>query len=129
MAKLGRTSSFLEINGEPIVSFQECTVQFDSLADSNSGRTEDGVMHINWVWRVIRKVNVKLPPLSQEEIQDIFSLVQGQEYDLTYLDPIKGIHTIHCYTSNSSAELASGVLYGGLWIGAAFNAIEIAGER
>lgn len=127
--RLGRESSFLEINGKPIVSFQECTVQFDSLADENSGRTEDGVMHINWIWRVIRKVNVKLPPLSQEEIGEIMGLVQGQEYDLTYLDPIKGIHTIHCYTSNSSVDCQSGVLYGGFWVGAAFNAIEIAGER
>lgn len=126
--RLARESKFLKINGEPVSSFQDYTVQFSSLADENSGRTEDGVMHINWIWRVIRKVNVKLPPMSQEEIGEIMKLVQGQEYDLTYLDPIKGVHTIHCYTSESSAGCESGVLYGGLWIGAAFNAIELAGE-
>lgn len=127
--QLARISSFIKINGDPITSFQECTVQFDSLADGNSGRTDDGVMHINWIWRIIRKVNVKMPPMCQEEIGRVFALVQGQEYDLTYLDPIKGIHTIHCYTSNSSAQCLSGVLYNGLWVGAAFNAIELEGER
>lgn len=127
--QLAKTSSFIKINGKPITSFQECTVQFDSLADGNSGRTDDGVMNINWIWRCIRKVNVKLPPMSQTEIGKILSLVQGKEYNLTYLDPIKGIHTIKCYTANSSAECKSGVQYGGLWIGAAFNAIELAGER
>lgn len=128
MRHLSKVSSFIKINGKPVTSFQSCTVQFDSLSDSNSGRTDDGVMHINWIWRVIRKVVVKLPPMSQDEIGAIFAMVQGQEYELTYLDPIKGIHTINCYTSNSSAECKSGVLYGGLWIGAAFNAIELAGE-
>lgn len=126
--QLSKTSSFVKINGKAITSPQECTVQFDSLADENSGRTDDGVMHINWIWRNIRKVNIKLPPMSQDEIGKILASVQGKEYRLTYLDPIKGVHTIKCYTSNSSADCKSGVLYGGLWIGAAFNAIELRGE-
>lgn len=125
---IARKSKFFKINGKSITSCQSCTVQFESLAGPNSGRTDDGVMHIDWIWQIIRKVNIKLPPMSQNEIERIMALVQGQEYDLTYLDPIKGIHTIHCYTSNSSAECKSGILYGGLWLGAAFNAIELAGE-
>lgn len=126
---IGRTSQFFAINGRKMASPQNVTVQFDSLADENSGRTADGVMHINWIWRNIRKVTVELPPLSQSELGDIFSEVQGQEYDLTYLDPIKGRNTIHCYTSNSTADCKSGVLYGGLWIGASFDGIELEGER
>ena len=127
--RIGRKSNIFKINGKAMVSPQSFTVQFDNLADANSGRTGDGVVHISWVWRNIRKVQITLPPLSQKEIGEVLSLVQGQEYDLTYLDPIHGIHTIHCYTSNSSAECKSGVQYGGLWVGAAFNAIELEGER
>lgn len=127
--QIARISSFIKINDKAITSAKDYSVQFDSLSDENSGRTADGVMHINWIWRIIRKVNVKMPPMSQSEISQIFSLVQGQEYNFTYLDPIKGEHTIRCYTSNSSSDLISGVLYNGLWTGAAFNAIELEGER
>lgn len=128
---IGRTSDFFAINGKQMISPAAggVKVQFDSMADENSGRTADGVMHINWIWRTIRKVNIKLPPLTREEVAAVLSQVQGQEYDLTYPDPIKGTHTIHCYTSNSSTDCQSGVLYNGLWINASFNAIELEGER
>lgn len=124
-----KISAFLKIDGKFTYSFQDYTVQFDSLADENSGRTDDGVMKIKYIWSAIRKVNIKLPPMTQADISKILSQVQGQEYSLTYLDPIKGIYTSKFYTSASSADLYNGVLYDGLWRGAAFNAIELAGER
>lgn len=126
---IGRKSSIFKINGEAMISPQECKVEYDSLADENSGRTMDGVMHINWIWRKIRKVNIKMPPITNAEWGEIVSQVQGQEYELTYLDPVDGVRTIRAYTSKSSSELHSGVLYGGLVVGAAFNAIEMEGER
>lgn len=125
---IGHESQFFAINGKRICSPQDVTVQFDSLADENSGRTADGVMHINWIWRNIRKVNVSLPPLTTSELSNIFSQVQGKEYNLTYIDPIKGKNTIHCYTSNVTADCKNGVLYNGLWMGASFHAIELEGE-
>lgn len=126
---LGRKSTIFKINGKAMISPQECKVEYDSLADENSGRTMDGVMHINWIWRNIRKVNIKMPPLTTAELGQLLSQVQGQEYSLTYLDPIRGKHTIRAYTSKSSADVHSGVLYNGLWVGASFNAIELEGER
>ena len=122
-------SEYFAINGDPIYSPQSCKVQYDSLADENSGRTDDGVMHINWVWRKIRKVILTFPPLTSKELTELISLVQGQEYDLTYPDPADGSLTIRCYTSNATSELKSGVLYGGLWVGVSFNAIEMEGVR
>ena len=100
-----------------------------STIDENSGRTDDGVMPINWVWRKIRKVILTFPPLTSEELSELVGLVQGQEYDLTYPDPADGSLTIRCYTSNATSELKSGVLYGGLWVGVSFNAIEMEGVR
>ena len=41
---------------------------------------------------------------------------------------INGEKTIHCYTSNSSADCYSGVIKGGLYQGVSFNSIEIGGE-
>lgn len=128
--KLGMTSKFFAIDGKRIVSPQACKVTIESLADSNSGRTDDGVMHINWIWREIRKVALTFPPLTTEEVSSLLSMVQGKEYDFTYPDPVDGAErTIHCYTSNHSADLKSGVLYGGLWMGVSFSAIEMEGVR
>lgn len=109
---------------------QELSIKIDSLADENSGRTQDGVMRINWIWNKIRKVEVKLPPMNGEELSRILSAVQGQVYNITYYDTLDNRwETRQVYTSNSSADCYSGIYYGGLWQNASFNAIEIAGEN
>lgn len=122
-------SDLYAINGKAIYSPQTCTVTYESLADENSGRTDDGIMHINWIWRKIRKVTMTFPPLTAQEIAELVDLVQGQEYELTYPDMADKKLTIRCYTSNSNADLKYGVLYGGLWVGFSFSAIELEGVR
>ena len=80
-------------------------------------------------WVEIRKVQIKLPPCDAATASSLLALVQGQEYSLTYFDPLTGgQNTITAYTSNSSADCYSGVLYNGLWQGVGFNAIEVGGE-
>ena len=75
-------------------------VGFESLAGSDSGRTEDGIMHINWIYRRIRKVEIEMPPITAEEVSRLLSLVQGKEYSLTYFDPIDNNYKqIGVYTS------------------------------
>lgn len=105
-------------------------VSYESLASDDSGRTEDGTMHINWVYRKLRKVEIELPPTSDRtQLAQLLSLVQGQEYDITYWDPLTNAErTSHVYTSNSQTDMYNGVLYGGMWQGVKFNAIELAGE-
>ena len=105
-------------------------VGFESLNSEDSGRTDDGVMRLSWVFRRIRKVEIEMPPIASAEVAELLSLVQGQEYSLTYIDPlINAEKTINVYTSNSSADLYSGMILNGLWQGVAFNAIELAGEN
>ena len=108
---------------------QSIKVGYESLAGEDSGRTADGVMRINWVLNVIHKVEITLPPSTGTEVSKLLSLVQGREYTLTVYSPYADdIVDIQCYTSNSSTDCYSGVLYGGLWQGASFNAIELGGE-
>lgn len=106
-------------------------VNFESLASDDSGRTADGVMHISWVLRKIRKVEIELPPTKDlDELSNLLSLVQGREYNLTYWDPLDNAEkTIKAYTSNSSADMYNGFLYNGMWQGVSFNAIELGGEN
>ena len=120
-----KLSSVLKINGQAIYDPDfDTQVDYDSLVDESSGRTDDGIMHIGWVRTDIRKVYIKYSALTKAEIADILGKVQGKEYTLTYEDPILGVNTIDCYTSNSSALLYSAVLYNGLWRNVTFNCIE-----
>lgn len=118
------------INNEYQFAPKNLTLNFESLASDNSGRTLDGVFHVYWVFNKIRKLEIELAPTTPDKIAEVFSRVQGQEYDITYWDLIENNEkTIHCYTSNSHADCYSGRVRNGLYQGAKFNAIEIAGEN
>ena len=109
---------------------QSIKVNLESLASEDSGRTDDGVMHINWILKKIRKVFIEMPPSITTDIAPLLSAVQGQTYSLTYFDPLDNAEkTITAYTSKGSSSLYSGVLYNGLWQGTQFNAIEVGGEN
>lgn len=43
-------------------SIQSLKVNWESLQADDSGRTDDGVMHITWVMRKVRKLEISLPP-------------------------------------------------------------------
>lgn len=117
------------INNELEVAPKSLMCNFESLASDNSGRTLDGVMHIYWVFNKIRKLEIELKPSTPDYLSQIFGRVQGQEYDITYWDVLENAQkTIHCYTSNGSVDCYSGIVRNGLYQGAKFNAIEIAGE-
>lgn len=117
------------INNELEVSPKSLLCNFESLASDNSGRTLDGVMHIYWVFNKIRKLEIELAPTTADVLARIFSRVQGQEYDITYWDVLENQEkTIRVYTSNSSVDCYNGIVRNGLYRGAKFNAIEIAGE-
>ena len=122
------SNGYISIGGSRF-AVQSLKVNIERLAAEDRGRTDDGVMHINWVLRRIRKVQIQLPPCDASTASSLLALVQGQEYSLTYFDPLTGgQNTITAYTSNSSADCYSGVLYNGLWQGVGFNAIEVGGE-
>ena len=98
----------------------------DSLADENSGRTEDGVMHISWIRSKMRKWEITMPPLTSAQAYSLLSLIQGKIYTITIWDISSNAEvSVSVYTSNSAADMYSGVMYGGLWRGLKFSAIEV----
>ena len=118
-----------QVNGTEYLA-KSIKVDLESLASEDSGRTDDGVMHINWVLKKIRKVQIELPPSTADVFAPLLAAVQGQTYSLTYFDPLANAEkTITAYTSKGSSSLYSGVLYNGLWQGTQFNAIEVGGEN
>lgn len=102
---------------------------YESLATEDSGRTDDGVIHIHWVLDRIRKWEIVMPPMTSEEQAQLLSLVQGKIYYMTYWDTLANQElTRKFYTSNSAADMYSGYIKNGLWLDTEFHAIEVGGE-
>lgn len=124
-----RSKGNFQINGIEF-SPKSFKPNYESLATNDSGRTDDGIMHITYVLDRVRKYEIEMPPCGSDLISQLFSLVQGKEYYMTFFDPLENAEmTRKFYTSNSAADCYSGVLYNGLWQGVAFNAIELGGEK
>lgn len=124
------TQGHFKINDDKEFVAKSLKVNYESLSGEDSGRTDDGVMRINWIFRRIRKVEIEMPPMTSQELSRLLSRVQGQEYYLTYYDPLDNVERrAKVYTSNSKTDLYSGIIMNGLWQGVSFNAIELEGER
>lgn len=91
--KVGSTAIYEPSNG--------ITIQHENIAGSSSGRTEDGVIHIDWVRRDVRKVNLKWKAMTETELNFIFNLMQGKEFSFTFPDRGQTI-TMNAYASNCS---------------------------
>lgn len=102
-------------------------IQHTNVAGKESGRTEDGVMHIDWVRRDIVKVNLVYNAITGNEIAYMLGLMQGQEFDFTYLD-FGTTHTISAYCGECNYQAYSSELYpseGGLYTSFQINVIEM----
>ena len=124
MAKLDTTGSW-KVNSSPLyVPSAGIQVEHTNLAGSSSGRTEDGVMHIDWVRRDIRKVHLRWSVLTAAELDYILGLMQGKEFTLTFKDRGK-VQTMNAYSSESSYIYYSAALGGDLYTDVSINAIEM----
>lgn len=106
-------------------------VEYESLVSPDSGRTDDGVMHIEdlldggWIQRRLRKVKITLPPTPANDLGAYLDAVLGKEYVIDFIDPIEGETQMRVYTSAGSVELYNARIHGGLWYNITFNAIEM----
>ena len=124
MAKLDTTGSW-KINGSPLyVPSAGIQVNHTNLAGSSSGRTEDGVMHIDWIRRDIRKVNLQWKVLTASELDYVLGLMQGKEFTITFKD--RGmVQTMKAYSSESSYNYYSAALGEDIYTDVSINAIEM----
>ena len=85
----------------PLAPFQ---VELESLADQNSGRTDDGRMHVLFTRPLVRKFTYRCGRLTGEELRYLEKLVQGKTY--TFGFDLCGQHqTMEAYTSAIQFEL------------------------
>lgn len=107
---------------------KSCKVEIAGLEADDSGRTDDGVYHYNYIYNRGRNITIQLVPTTQATVAALLNAVAGKTYNLTYYDPIAGEKTIQAHTKSTSGSLYSGVLLNGLWSGVSFKAEQIGGE-
>lgn len=90
------TNGYWAVNGTPIYVPDSINIGHDNVVSSDTGRTESGVMHITWVRRDVRKVELTYEKLTGAEVAYMRNLMQGQEFTFTYYD--NGIQSMSGYT-------------------------------
>ena len=124
MAKLDAAGEWMVNDKHLYIPSNGIRVEHTNLAGSSSGRTEDGVMHIDWVRRDIRKVNLQWKMLTGTELNYILDLMQGKEFTLTFKDRGK-VQTMSAYSSESSYTYYSAALGEDIYTDVSINAIEM----
>lgn len=81
-------------------------VEHSNVVGASSGRGSDGIMHIDWVRRDVRKVYLKYGAMTKSELDTLFELMQGKEFTFTFRD--KGnTETMNAYVGDTSYNFYS----------------------
>jgi hypothetical protein len=124
MAKLDTAGEWMVNSSHLYIPSAGIKVEHTNLAGSSSGRTEDGIMHIDWVRRDIRKVNLQWKVLTASELDYILGLMQGKEFTITFKDRGR-VYTMSAYSSESSYTYYSAALGEDIYTDVSINAIEM----
>ena len=124
MAKLDTAGEWMVNSSHLYIPSAGITVEHTNLAGSSSGRTEDGLMHIDWIRRDIRKVNLQWKVLTASELDYVLGLMQGKEFRLTFKDRGR-VQTMNAYSSESSYTYYSAALGEDIYTDVRINAIEM----
>lgn len=115
---IGVKSSHWKVNNDELYLPSKAKPNFshDNIVSPDSGRLEDGYMHIHWVRRDVRQIVLTWDVLTGNEMTYLRNLLQGQEFVFTFFDA--GVKTMDAYCGKFSETLDSEVLYeseGGLY--------------
>jgi hypothetical protein len=124
MAKLDTAGEWMVGSSHLYIPSAGIQVEHSNLAGSSSGRTEDGVMHIDWIRRDIRKVHLRWSVLTASELDYVLGLMQGKEFTLTFKDRGR-VQTMKAYSSESSYTYYSAALGEDIYTDVSINAIEM----
>jgi hypothetical protein len=81
-------------------------VEHSNVAGSSTGRSEDGIMRIDWVRRDVRKVFLQYSAMTATELAYTMNLLQGKEFTFTFRD--KGTtETMDAYVGDTNYNFYS----------------------
>lgn len=78
-----------------------CKVEHSNITGQSTGRSEDGIMRIDWIRRDVRKVYLKYKVMSASELQYTINLLQGKEFSFTFRDQ-GATQTMNAYVGEAS---------------------------
>ncbi|MBR5775733.1 MAG: hypothetical protein IKY42_05695 [Bacteroidaceae bacterium] len=82
----------------------ETKVEHSNVTGSSTGRSEDGVMRIDWIRRDVRKVYLKYKYMTATELNTLFALTQGKEFTFKFWD--KGsVQSMSAYVGETTYNL------------------------
>lgn len=126
IAKLDTDGHWMVGSSHIYIPAPNVKIEHTNVASADSGRTEDGRMHINWVIPDIRKVYLTYSAISGDEKDYMLNLMQGKEFTFTYWD--NGAKSFQGYCGECSYEAYSSTLRsdeGGIYTNFTINVIEL----
>lgn len=118
-----KTSEIYKINSSELPEPSTSSVGMEDL-EISAERDANGYLHRERAREGVRKVSFTYEVMTQEELSVVLKMLQPVYFDLTYLDPERGVSTIECYCAKKDGELYSALFYNGLWRNVKFNCIE-----
>lgn len=91
------TKGYWAVNGTALYKPQGCEITHENYVGSNSGRTEDGVMHIDWLRRDLRKVTIKYNAMTGNEMDELVGACSGQGIYRNIQRQGKDMHDVRLY--------------------------------
>ena len=76
-------------------------VEHSNVTGASTGRSEDGIMRIDWVRRAVRKVFLTYSAMSAHELAYTTNLLQGKEFTFTFMDQ-GTVQTFNGYVGEST---------------------------
>ncbi|MGN0363702.1 MAG: hypothetical protein ACI4ET_12765 [Bilifractor sp.] len=121
-------NGYWAVNGSPIYVplADDVKISHDNVTSSDTGRTEDGKMHITWIRRDVRKIELTYKSITAAAVEYMQNLMQGKEFTFTYYD--NGIKTLSGYAGKSSYaqfDLSRYASEGGLYTDYSINVVEM----
>ena len=103
-----------------------CKVDHSNVVGSSSGRSEDGIMRIDWIRRDVRKVYLNYKAMSAHELSYMVGLMQGKEFSFKFKDQ-GSVETINAYVGETKYQFyTDSSLYGeGIYVDVEINVIEL----
>ena len=103
-----------------------CKVDHSNVVGSSSGRSEDGIMRIDWVRHNVRKVYLNYKAMSAHELSYMLGLMQGKEFTFKFKDMGSTV-TMNAYVGESKYQFyTDSSLYGeGIYVDVEINVIEM----